>query len=72
MGPSSELVTAVKLNETRLHELMRLTGATPPADLSAIEAALTAAVRQLDAVMNNASRSERRVRQSESSPRRVP
>lgn len=72
MQPSAELMTAVKLNETRLHELMRLTGATPQAEQAAIDTAIDAALRQLDAVLANAGGSERRVRGTASTTRRAP
>jgi hypothetical protein len=64
MSPQPELATAVKLNETRFHEAMRLTGATPPAAKQAILQSLAALDTQLGVVLEQASRSANRVRGS--------
>lgn len=62
MQPAPELAEAVKLNETRFHELMRLTGAVPPASADSVRGALKALEQQLAVVEANANRATRRVR----------
>jgi hypothetical protein len=64
MGPSAELGEAVKANETRFHDLMRLTSAMPPSATAAVRDGITALERQMDVVLTHASQTERRVRGS--------
>jgi hypothetical protein len=72
MSPQPELSTAVKLNETRFHEAMRLTGATPPASQESINQALSALDAQMGLVLENASRTANRVRGAAGARDRTP
>jgi hypothetical protein len=62
MQPEPALADAVKMNETRFHELMRLTGSVPPASADSIRLAVKALEDQIAVVETNAKRSARRVR----------
>lgn len=62
MQPEAVLADAVKLAETRFHELMRATGATPPAPIDSIRGRITALDEQLGVVLSNSSRSAKHLR----------
>jgi hypothetical protein len=62
MGPSPELGQAVKTAEDRFHDLMQLTAANPPAEESAIKAAIEAVDKQLAQVLELKDRTQRHLR----------
>lgn len=62
MGPEPALAEAVKANENRFHDLMRLTGSVPAASSDSIKVAVKALADQITVVESNAQKSARRVR----------
>ncbi len=66
MGPTPELAESIKTAETRFHELMTLTGATPPASEAALRTAISAVQQQLARVAELSKGAQRRVRSADS------
>ena len=62
MGPEPALADAVKTNENRFHDLMRLTGAAPPVSSDSVKLAVKALEDQIAVVETHAQKSARRVR----------
>ncbi len=63
MTPTRQLSDAVKLAETRFHELMRLTGATPPAATSEINKGIVALKAQYRTVLKEAKQTPKHLRE---------
>lgn len=72
MAPTEGLAKVVTTAETRFHELMTLTGATPPAPEAAVRGALTALRQQLEVVLMEAKASPTRLRQAADSTKEMP
>ncbi|HSL70404.1 MAG TPA: hypothetical protein VK864_09190 [Longimicrobiales bacterium] len=62
MSPPPDVAEAIKQAEARFHELMKLTGATPPADEKAVRDAIGGVRQQLERVLSLSSKVEQRVR----------
>jgi acetyl-CoA carboxylase alpha subunit len=64
LTPTPQLSEAVKLAETRFHEIMRLTGSTPAAEATAISKAIGELKTQYAIVLNEAKRTPTRLREA--------
>ena len=62
--PTPQLADAVKLAETRFHEVMRLTGTTPPAAAPAIARAIGDLKTQYAVVLSEAKQTPTRLREA--------
>jgi hypothetical protein len=72
MAPTEGLAKAVTTAETRFHELMTLTGATPPTPEATVRGALTALRQTLEVVLTEAKASPTRLRQAADSTKELP
>lgn len=64
LTPTPQLSEAVKLAETRFHEVMRLTGSTPPGEATAIAKAIGDLKTQYAVVLSEARQTPTRLREA--------
>lgn len=64
LTPTPQLSEAVKLAETRFHEVMRLTGSTPPGEATAIAKAIEDLKKQYAVVLSEVKQTPTRLREA--------